>query len=35
MMIMNMLIFKLYFENYAFIISDQVLKFKNMNKLSD
>jgi hypothetical protein len=31
MMIMNMFIFKLYFENYAFTISDRLLKLKNMN----
>jgi hypothetical protein len=31
MVVMNMFIIKLYFENYAFIISDQLLKFKNMD----
>jgi len=35
MMIMNMFIIKLYFENHAFIVSDRLLKFKNMNQLSD
>ncbi len=31
MVVMNMFIIKLYFENYAFIISDQLLKLKNMD----
>jgi len=31
MVVMNMFIIKLYFENYAFIISDQLFKLKNMD----